>query len=105
MAAKHPEIDAAIGVSAGKVVAGNIGAEERFEYTVVGSPVNEAARLTDEAKGRLGRVLASEEAIARSGAEAKSWTVREEIQLRGYDDPVLVYEPADSARQPATTTA
>jgi adenylate cyclase len=105
IAAKHPELDAAIGVSAGNVVAGNIGAEERFEYTVVGSPVNEAARLTDEAKRRLGRVLASEEAIARSGAEAKSWTVHEEIQLRGYDDPVLVYEPADSARQPATSTA
>jgi adenylate cyclase len=105
IAAKHPAIDAAIGVSAGTVVAGNIGSEERFEYTVVGSPVNEAARLTDEAKRRLGRVLASEEAIARSGAEADSWAVREEIRLRGYDDPVLVYEPADSARQPAASTA
>ncbi|HVT21489.1 MAG TPA: adenylate/guanylate cyclase domain-containing protein, partial [Mycobacteriales bacterium] len=105
IAATHPQIDAAIGVSAGSVVAGNIGAEERFEYTVVGPPVNEAARLTDEAKGRLGRVLASEDAVARAGAEASSWTVREELRLRGYDDPVLVYEPADSARQPATSPA
>jgi adenylate cyclase len=105
IAAKHPEMDAAIGVSAGGVVAGNIGAEERFEYTVVGSPVNEAARLTDEAKRRLGRVLASEEAIARAGAEASSWTVGEEIRLRGYDDPMLVYEPADSARQPTPSRA
>ncbi|HVS68953.1 MAG TPA: adenylate/guanylate cyclase domain-containing protein [Mycobacteriales bacterium] len=105
IAAAHPEIDAAIGVSAGTVVAGNIGAEERFEYTVVGSPVNEAARLTDEAKGRLGRVLASEEAVARAGGEAASWSVREEIRLRGYDDAVLVYEPADSARQPAASDA
>jgi adenylate cyclase len=98
IAAAHPEIDAAIGVSAGPVVAGNIGAEERFEYTVVGSPVNEAARLTDEAKRRLGRVLASEEAIARAGSEASSWAVGDEIRLRGYDDKILVYEPADSAR-------
>lgn len=98
IAAAHPEIDAAIGVSAGTVVAGNIGAEERFEYTVVGSPVNEAARLTDEAKQRLGRVLASEEAIARAGAEAASWAVGDEIRLRGYDDKVPVYEPADAAR-------
>ncbi|HWC35754.1 MAG TPA: adenylate/guanylate cyclase domain-containing protein [Mycobacteriales bacterium] len=101
IAAAHPELDAAIGVSAGDVVAGNIGAEERFEYTVVGSPVNEAARLTDEAKRRLGRVLASDEAIARAGGEAASWRVQQEVQLRGYDDPVLVYEPADAARQPA----
>ncbi|MGN6472422.1 MAG: adenylate/guanylate cyclase domain-containing protein [Mycobacteriales bacterium] len=98
IAATHPEIDAAIGVSAGTVVAGNIGAEERFEYTVVGSPVNEAARLTDEAKQRLGRVLAGEEAIARAGDEAASWAVGGEVRLRGYDEAVLVYEPADEAR-------
>jgi adenylate cyclase len=101
IAATHPEIDAAIGVSAGTVVAGNIGSEERFEYTVVGSPVNEAARLTDEAKRRLGRVLASDEAIARAGAEAAAWSVGDEVQLRGYDESVLVYEPADVARVPA----
>jgi adenylate cyclase len=104
IAATHPEIDAAIGVSAGTVVAGNIGSEERFEYTVVGSPVNEAARLTDEAKRRLGRVLASEEAIARAGAEAASWSVGDEVRLRGYDEAVLVYEPADAARVPAATS-
>jgi adenylate cyclase len=98
LAATNPGLDAAIGVSAGTVVAGNIGAEERYEYTVIGSPVNEASRLTDEAKHRLGRVLAGEEAIARAGEEAKNWTVGGELQLRGYDETTLVYEPADSVR-------
>ncbi|MBV9486655.1 MAG: HAMP domain-containing protein [Frankiaceae bacterium] len=98
IAATNPELDAAIGVSAGTVVAGNIGAEERYEYTVIGSPVNEASRLTDEAKRRLGRVLASDEAIARAGEEAKAWTVGGELQLRGYDETTLVYEPADAIR-------
>jgi adenylate cyclase len=93
IAASTPALDAAIGVSAGSVVAGNVGAEERYEYTVIGAPVNEAARLTDEAKRRLGRVLASEEALARAGAEAKAWAVGGEVTLRGYDDKVLVYEP------------
>ena len=66
-----PAADFGIGVSAGRAVAGNIGAAERFEYTVIGDPVNEAARLTELAKGDEGRVLASGAALeaARDAAE------------------------------------
>ncbi len=49
-----PEIGFGIGVSAGRAVAGNVGSEHRFEYTVIGDPVNEAARLSDLAKERSG---------------------------------------------------
>jgi adenylate cyclase len=97
LAAENPELDAAIGVSAGTVVAGNVGAEQRYEYTVIGSPVNEAARLTDAAKRRLGRVLAGEDAIRRGGDEAAAWSVADEIQLRGYDEPTLAFEPRPAA--------
>ncbi len=99
LAAVHPELDAAVGVSAGPVVAGNIGAEQRYEYTVIGTPVNEAARLTDEAKLRLSRVLAGENAIARAGGEAAAWMVADELMLRGIGEPVLVYEPASGVRE------
>jgi adenylate cyclase len=97
LSATQPGVDAAIGVSSGSVVAGNVGAEQRYEYTVIGDPVNEAARLTDEAKHRLGRVLASDEAVARADGEGRSWTVADELQLRGRTEPTLVYEPAPSA--------
>ena len=93
MAASYPDLDAAIGVSAGTVVAGNVGAEQRYEYTVIGDPVNEAARLTDSAKRRLGRVLASDEAVQRSGDEAANWAVAEELLLRGRAEATLAYEP------------
>ncbi len=94
LAAVHPELDAAVGVSAGAVVAGNVGTEQRYEYTVVGPPVNEAARLTEEAKHRLGRVLASEEAVATAGPEGAQWLVADEQQLRGFSQAVLTYEPS-----------
>ena len=45
-----PECEAGIGVAAGQAVAGNVGAKERFEYTVIGEPVNEAARLCELSK-------------------------------------------------------
>ena len=101
LAMVEPALDAAIGVSAGTAVAGNVGTEERYEYTVMGSPVNEASRLTTEAKQRLGRVLASEEVITRAGTERSGWKVASEVLLRGYDHPVLAYEPSDSLRTAA----
>jgi adenylate cyclase len=77
-------VEAAIGVSAGVVVAGNVGAAERFEYTVIGDPVNEAARLTELAKTCEGRLLASDAALERAGATERSrWETDREVSLRG----------------------
>ncbi len=83
-----------IGVSAGRAIAGHIGAQARFEYTVIGDPVNEAARLTELAKLEAGHVLAS--AIAVSGAldaEALCWDVGEIVELRGRVAPTQLARP------------
>ena len=87
-------LDAAIGVSCGEVVAGHIGAEERYEYTVIGDPVNEAARLRELAKGRTERVLASASTVDQAGAdEARHWVVDGEARLRGRDEPTRLAYP------------
>lgn len=88
-------LDAAIGVSSGQVVAGNVGTLSRFEYTVIGRPVNEAARLTDAAKAEPGRVLASAAMVDAAGAEARHWQGHGTIPLRGMQEPVATAVPAD----------
>ncbi|MEY2570454.1 MAG: adenylate cyclase, partial [Acidimicrobiaceae bacterium] len=97
---KHPGLDVAIGVSSGPLVAGNVGTESRYEYTVIGRPVNEAARLSDLAKGKPSRVLASQEAIARAGDEDARWVSVGTVALRGQSVPTHVFEPVE-VREPA----
>ncbi|MGE2837049.1 adenylate/guanylate cyclase domain-containing protein [Mycobacterium sp. SMC-4] len=89
-----PECPAGVGVAAGVVVAGNVGAKERFEYTVIGEPVNEAARLCELAKKEDGRVVASAEAVNRATeAERAKWTLGQTVTLRGYEQPTQLATP------------
>ena len=99
---KRPGLDVAIGVSSGPLVAGNVGTESRYEYTVIGRPVNEASRLSDLAKGKPGRVVASHAALQRSGDEAARWASLGTVALRGQSSPTEVYEPVE-VREPAVS--
>ncbi len=90
-----PECRAGIGVAAGQVVAGNVGAMDRFEYTVIGEPVNEAARLCELSKTVAGHLVASAATVARAGeSESAHWTLGDTVTLRGYDEPTRLAVPA-----------
>jgi adenylate cyclase len=87
-------VDAGIGVTCGTVVAGNVGAEARYEYTVIGDPVNAAARLSELAKGRDERLLASAEVVDAAGEpESACWTLSGEATLRGRTAPTRLAVP------------
>ena len=89
------DVAAALGASSGPVVAGNVGAIDRYEFTVVGDPVNEASRLTDEAKLHRSHVLVSERTILAAGIAANGWIRGEAIALRGRSQPTITYSTND----------
>ena len=93
-------LDAGIGVASGTVVAGNVGAVDRYEYTVIGDPVNEAARLSELAKSSPGRLLASATAVGASGEEGGYWQAEAETVLRGRAQATLVMAPGPDGPGP-----
>jgi adenylate cyclase len=81
-------------VATGRVVAGNVGDRRRFEYTVIGDPVNQAARLTELAKQRPGRLLAPAAMVAAADSgEAAHWSESDTVTLRGRAQPTTLSVP------------
>jgi adenylate cyclase len=87
-AGKDP-IEIGIGVSAGEVVAGTVGTEDRMEYTVVGDKVNLAARLQTNSKP--GQILISRATFDRvqGVVEARPLGL---LKVKGKEEPVDVFE-------------
>ena len=79
----------AIGVNSGEALVGNLGSEQRMEYTAIGDVVNVAARL--EGLAQPGQTLCTSAVVAHAGAgfEFRSLGAH---PLRGKRQPVEIYE-------------
>jgi len=84
-----PAVSFGIGINAGEAVAGNLGADERLEYTVIGDAVNLAQRL--ESQAREGEVLISQDVFVKVSHLVEALR-REPVKLKGKAQPVPLWE-------------
>lgn len=95
------ELRAGVGVSGGVAVAGYIGTEQRLEYTVIGDPINEAARLTEVAKDTEGMTAASGRLVGRASDDERArWRRDHAKTLRGRAEETDVMVPRSDADDP-----
>ncbi len=89
-----PELSAGIGISTGEAVVGYVGTGERMQYTAIGVHVNLAARLEALTKEYDCGILISE-ATYRQVAHAVEARSLGPVEVRGFSEPVEVYEVLD----------
>ena len=80
-----------IGIHAGPVVVGNIGAGMHLDYTAIGDTVNIAARLCGYAEPMCTVVSDAVHRLADDSSADLAFSEAQEVRIRGLDEPVTLY--------------
>lgn len=96
-----PELICRVGINTGRVISGNLGSDQVFDYTVLGDPVNLAARLEGANKMYGSDILISEFTYERLNPDTFLCRKLDNLKVKGKTEPVLVYQVAGYRNDPA----
>ena len=85
-----PLIDMGIGINCGMVTVGNMGSEDRFDYTVIGDDVNTASRLEGLNKEFKSHIIISEAIKKKLTGKIKLKSLGS-VRVKGKTIPVKIY--------------
>ncbi len=86
-----PDVSFGFGINSGELVAGFLGAQGRFEYTVIGDTVNVASRLTNADIARRDNVAVSERTLRALGGDIEAVDLGH-VQVKGRAEPVHCFQ-------------
>jgi adenylate cyclase len=95
-----PGLRIGVGVNTGRVVAGSIGGAGRLNFSVIGDPVNVAARV-EAATREIDESVLITEATRRELSSAIEAKTCGEHELKGIAEPVALYAPRIREAAPA----
>ena len=97
-AANRPILNFHIAANSGLMLAGNMGSQQRMEYTVIGDSVNLASRIASYSQNN--EVIIPDTMLERPGIkEHFNFERKERIKIRGHDEPVTLYRIIDCSKK------
>lgn len=82
-------IKVGVGINTGEVFVGNMGSDQRFDYSVIGDDVNLAARLEGQSKSYGVMIVIGE--TTRDGADNYATLELDLIKVKGKNDAVRIF--------------
>ena len=92
-----PPLFMRVGLNTCEAIVGNMGGEDRFDYTAIGDGVNLAARLEGANKAYGTEILISQNTLDESNSDSK-FCLLDQIRVKGKKQAIEIYTIASSDR-------